>query len=126
MWKLPVCDVDGHPLPLPELERRLGKIVDAPPLASEAAAVAALTGAGRDLWAAARAELVASSAANAAVLDAVDSALFVLCLDRDAVSQPRPPHQPCDACAHAQEAITPRGRGSTRAPSFVNANALST
>jgi carnitine O-palmitoyltransferase 2 len=92
LYRVEVLAAGGRAaLPVAEIEARLSHILGDDSAAGEPP-VAALTGAGRDAWADARAELLAAPGAggalNAASLRAVDDSLFVLTLDGEAPETP--------------------------------------
>ncbi|KAH8894035.1 acyltransferase ChoActase/COT/CPT [Thozetella sp. PMI_491] len=76
-WKL-VHEVDGKELNTSELEAQFRRIYE---LAQRAPAVGALTSENRDVWTDARAVLLNAAPGNAAALEAIESASFVVCLD---------------------------------------------
>ncbi|TRX93113.1 hypothetical protein FHL15_005981 [Xylaria flabelliformis] len=71
-------EVDGQQLNTTELEAQFAKVYE---LAQEVQAVGALTSANRDAWTDARKILLDASPKNAAALEAIESASFVVCLD---------------------------------------------
>ncbi|KAI0251797.1 carnitine acetyl transferase [Lactifluus subvellereus] len=77
-WRLDAAH-DGRILSTAELEAQIEHIVSAS--TTKQPAVGALTAANRDLWASNYVRLRALSPSNAALLDAIHSAAFVLCLD---------------------------------------------
>jgi carnitine O-palmitoyltransferase 2 len=88
-YSVDALGADGTPTPLPQLRAEIEAILaDQRPALPMEASIGVLTSENRDKWADARAALEASSAANKAALDAVDSALFALCLDDTASEDP--------------------------------------
>ncbi|KIP10211.1 hypothetical protein PHLGIDRAFT_66094 [Phlebiopsis gigantea 11061_1 CR5-6] len=79
-FQVPLATQDGRELTAAELEAQIEKVIalagdeKAPP-------VGALTSENRDVWADARAALLRASPANAAALEAIESAMIVVCLD---------------------------------------------
>ncbi|KAI1130544.1 acyltransferase ChoActase/COT/CPT [Nemania abortiva] len=71
-------EVDGQQLNTSELEAQFAKVYE---LAQRVPAVGALTSENRDVWTDARQILLDASPKNAAVLEAIESASFVVCLD---------------------------------------------
>ncbi|KAL2755261.1 hypothetical protein ACRALDRAFT_1064943 [Sodiomyces alcalophilus JCM 7366] len=71
-------EVDGRPLQASELEQQFNKVYD---MAQRVPAVGALTSENRDIWADARQILLGAHSNNAAALEAIESASFVVCLD---------------------------------------------
>ncbi|KAI0457781.1 acyltransferase ChoActase/COT/CPT [Xylaria acuta] len=71
-------EVDGQQLNTTELEAQFAKVYK---LAQRAPAVGALTSENRDVWTDARKVLLDASPKNAAALEAIESASFVVCLD---------------------------------------------
>ena len=76
-FKIP-HEVGGQQLNTSELEAQFRRIYQK---ATKAPAVGALTTENRDVWTKARKNLLAASAANAAALEDIQSAAFVVCLD---------------------------------------------
>ena len=90
-WSLDVLDEDGATIPLPEVQAGLQAIIDAAdstpvPVASED--VGLLTTLDRRTWAGLRERLHSSDPTNAASLESIDSALFVLALDDASPTEP--------------------------------------
>ncbi|KAF8493204.1 acyltransferase ChoActase/COT/CPT [Russula emetica] len=77
-WRLDAAQ-DGHILSTAELEAQIEQIISAS--TTKLPAVGALTAANRDLWASDYVHLRSLSPSNAALLDTIHSAAFVLCLD---------------------------------------------
>ncbi|EMD39824.1 hypothetical protein CERSUDRAFT_112084 [Gelatoporia subvermispora B] len=75
-----LTDESGRELSAAELEAQIEKVLA---MAGEekAAPVGALTGENRDTWADAREALLAASPSNATALEAIESAMIVVCLD---------------------------------------------
>ncbi|KAI0404333.1 acyltransferase ChoActase/COT/CPT [Xylaria palmicola] len=71
-------EVDGQQLNTTELEAQFAKVYE---LALRVPAVGALTSENRDVWTDARKILLDASPKNAAALEAIESASFVVCLD---------------------------------------------
>ncbi|KAI0523682.1 acyltransferase ChoActase/COT/CPT [Xylaria bambusicola] len=71
-------EVDGQQLNTTELEAQFTKVYE---LAQRVPAVGALTSENRDVWTEARKVLLNASPRNAAALEAIESASFVVCLD---------------------------------------------
>ncbi|KAI0203771.1 acyltransferase ChoActase/COT/CPT [Astrocystis sublimbata] len=71
-------EVDGQQLNTSELEAQFAKVYE---LAQRVPAVGALTSENRDVWTDARKILLEASPKNAAALEAIESASFVVCLD---------------------------------------------
>ncbi|ROT39437.1 carnitine O-acetyltransferase [Sodiomyces alkalinus F11] len=71
-------EVDGRQLNASELEQQFKKVYQA---AARVPAVGALTSENRDVWADARQVLLSAHTRNAAALEAIESASFVVCLD---------------------------------------------
>ncbi|TGJ84507.1 hypothetical protein E0Z10_g4276 [Xylaria hypoxylon] len=71
-------EVDGQQLNTTELEAQFAKVYE---LAQRVPAVGALTSENRDVWTDARKILLDASPKNAAALEAIESAAFVVCLD---------------------------------------------
>ena len=71
-------EMGGRPLTTAELEAQFRRIYAT---ATSAPALGALTAAPRDHWAKARRALLSANPANAAALEAIQSAAFVVCLD---------------------------------------------
>ncbi|KAI0429857.1 acyltransferase ChoActase/COT/CPT [Xylaria sp. FL1042] len=71
-------EVDGQQLNTTELEAQFAKVYE---LAQRVPAVGALTSENRDVWTDARKILLDASPKNAAALEAIESASFVVCLD---------------------------------------------
>ncbi|KAI0541103.1 acyltransferase ChoActase/COT/CPT [Xylaria digitata] len=71
-------EVDGQQLNTTELEAQFNKVYE---LAQRVPAVGALTSENRDVWTDARKILLDASPKNAAALEAIESASFVVCLD---------------------------------------------
>ncbi|KAI1756955.1 acyltransferase ChoActase/COT/CPT [Xylaria castorea] len=71
-------EVDGKQLNTTELEAQFAKVYE---LAQQVPAVGALTSENRDVWTDARKILLDASPKNAAALEAIESASFVVCLD---------------------------------------------
>ncbi|KAI0972643.1 acyltransferase ChoActase/COT/CPT [Xylaria arbuscula] len=71
-------EVDGQQLNTTELEAQFAKVYE---LAQRVPAVGALTSENRDVWTDARKILLEASPKNAAALEAIESASFVVCLD---------------------------------------------
>ncbi|KAI1298914.1 acyltransferase ChoActase/COT/CPT [Xylaria venustula] len=76
-FKIP-HEVDGQQLNTTELEAQFAKVYE---LAERVPAVGALTSENRDVWTDARKILLEASPKNAAALEAIESASFVVCLD---------------------------------------------
>ncbi|KAH9977527.1 acyltransferase ChoActase/COT/CPT [Russula compacta] len=77
-WRLEAAH-DGHILSTAELEAQIEQIISAS--TNRLPAVGALTTANRDLWASDYVRLRSLSPSNAALIDTIHSAAFVLCLD---------------------------------------------
>ncbi|KAI1426838.1 acyltransferase ChoActase/COT/CPT [Xylaria sp. FL1777] len=71
-------EVNGQQLNTTELEAQFAKVYE---LAQRVSAVGALTSENRDVWTDARKILLDASPKNAAALEAIESASFVVCLD---------------------------------------------
>ncbi|KAH8163572.1 hypothetical protein CIB48_g4669 [Xylaria polymorpha] len=71
-------EADGQQLNTTELEAQFAKVYE---LAQRVPAVGALTSENRDVWTDARKVLLDASPKNAAVLEAIESASFIVCLD---------------------------------------------
>ncbi|KAI1821530.1 acyltransferase ChoActase/COT/CPT [Xylaria intraflava] len=71
-------EVDGQQLNTSELEAQFAKVYK---LAQRVPAVGALTSENRDVWTNAREVLLNASSKNAGVLEAIEAASFVVCLD---------------------------------------------
>jgi hypothetical protein len=84
-WKLDLLDKAGATVPLAQIEAALQAICDASDSspAPPEEHVGLLTHLSRDQWAGLRTAIVASQP-NAASLEAIDTALFALCLDVEA------------------------------------------
>lgn len=76
-FKIP-HEIDGQQLNTSELEAQFAKVYK---LAQRVPAVGALTSENRDIWTDARKVLLDASPKNAAALEAIESASFVVCLD---------------------------------------------
>ncbi|KAI0160413.1 carnitine O-acetyltransferase [Xylariaceae sp. FL1272] len=76
-WKIP-HEIDGQQLNTSELEAQFAKVYE---LAKRVPAVGALTTENRDVWADARKILLDASPKNAAALEAIEAASFIVCLD---------------------------------------------
>lgn len=72
-------EVDGKQLSTAELEAQFKRVYEL--AGTRGAAVGALTSENRDIWTDARATLLQAHAGNAAALETVESASFVVCLD---------------------------------------------
>lgn len=72
-------EVDGKQLSTAELEAQFKRVYEL--AGSRGAAVGALTSENRDIWTDARAVLLKAHAGNAAALETIESASFVVCLD---------------------------------------------
>ncbi|KAK7690110.1 hypothetical protein QCA50_006758 [Cerrena zonata] len=79
-FAVPLADSTGRELTAAELEAQIEKVIQ---LAGEnkVTPVGALTSENRDTWTDAREALLAASPANAASLEAIESAMVVVCLD---------------------------------------------
>lgn len=71
-------EVDGRQLNASELEQQFRKVYE---LAQRVPAVGALTSENRDIWADARVTLLGAHPKNAAAIETIESAAFVVCLD---------------------------------------------
>ena len=71
-------EIGGQQLNTSELEKLFRRVYEK---AESTAPVGALTTENRDIWTAARANLVSAHASNASALEAIESASFVVCLD---------------------------------------------
>ena len=76
-FKVPY-EVAGQQLNTSEFEKLFRRVYEK---AETAPAVGALTSENRDVWTAARSNLLSAHAANASALEAIESASFVVCLD---------------------------------------------
>lgn len=74
-----IHEVDGKQLSTAELEAQFKRVYEL--AGSRGAAVGALTSENRDIWTDARAVLLKAHAGNAAALETIESASFVVCLD---------------------------------------------
>ncbi|KAJ7132997.1 acyltransferase ChoActase/COT/CPT [Mycena filopes] len=79
-YTVPLAHASGQELSAAELETQIERVIE---MAGEVAAtpVGALTSDNRDHWTDAREALVAASPVNAASLEAIESAMIVVCLD---------------------------------------------
>ncbi|KAI5785026.1 carnitine acetyl transferase [Peziza echinospora] len=74
-------EVDGKQLSTKEFEQQLRRVLELSKGDDNAPAIGALTSENRDIWTDARQLLLAASPANAASLQEIESASFVVCLD---------------------------------------------
>jgi len=82
LFRMDVLTAGGHPHDPAELAARLREVIAASPVpADPATAVGHLTTTARAEWAANREALLTHHPRNAAALDAIESALFCVCLD---------------------------------------------
>lgn len=79
-YKVALADESGRELSAAELEVQAERVIQMAG-SEKAPAVGALTSENRDVWADARAALLAASPSNAASLESIESALIVVCLD---------------------------------------------
>ena len=71
-------EIGGQQLNTSELEKQFRRVYEK---AERAPAVGALTSENRDIWTAARSNLLAAHPANEAALEAIESSSFIVCLD---------------------------------------------
>lgn len=102
-FSLPVYNGNGDLLTIGDLEMQIDRIQDhaaylksLKPLSDAGEFVGALTSMNRDEWANARQELIACKAVNRHSLEAIQSSLFVVCLDD---TTPRTPSELAKECA---------------------------
>jgi carnitine O-acetyltransferase len=100
MFRLDVLRPDGQPYPPADLAAALREIMRAAP-AEPGTSVGHLTTKARAEWAASRAALLARDPANAGALDAIETALFCLCLEDFA---PSGVQEACDHLLHGDSA----------------------
>jgi carnitine O-acetyltransferase len=113
LFRLEVVAVDGRPHTPAELESGLRAVMAAGARpAAPGASVGALTSKARAEWAESRQALIACHPGNAQLLDAVETALFCLCLEDTA------PDDAAEACAHLLHGDS-RNRWFDKAISFV-------
>ncbi|KAI5814607.1 acyltransferase ChoActase/COT/CPT [Pyronema omphalodes] len=74
-------EVDGVQLSAGELEAQFARVIELANDSTSSPAVGALTSENRDTWTSARETLLAASPNNAAALETIESASFVVCLD---------------------------------------------
>ncbi|KAL4244688.1 carnitine/choline acetyltransferase family protein [Abortiporus biennis] len=79
-FKVPLVDESGRELTAAELEVQVERVIRLAG-SEKAPAVGALTSDNRDVWADARASLIAADPKNVASLEAIESAMIVVCLD---------------------------------------------
>ncbi|KAI0786838.1 acyltransferase ChoActase/COT/CPT [Abortiporus biennis] len=79
-FKVPLVDESGRELTAAELEVQVERVIRLAG-SEKAPAVGALTSDNRDVWADARASLIAADPQNVASLEAIESAMIVVCLD---------------------------------------------
>ncbi|KZT11861.1 acyltransferase ChoActase/COT/CPT [Laetiporus sulphureus 93-53] len=82
-FKVPLADKGGRELSAAELEAQIEKIISMAG-SEKAVPIGALTSENRDNWADARAALLAASPSNAVSLEAIESAMLIVCLDDSA------------------------------------------
>jgi len=102
VFVLAVEDEQERLLGRAQLAAALQLVLDAPPAEGADAPPCLLTAGGRDQWADARAALLVADRGNERALAALDNALFVLCLDREA---------PSGATALARQLLHAEGAG---------------
>lgn len=79
-FQVPLADQNGRELTAAELEAQIEKIIEMAGT-EKAIPIGTLTSENRDIWADARAALLAASPSNAESLKAVESAMIIVCLD---------------------------------------------
>ncbi|KAL1702476.1 acyltransferase ChoActase/COT/CPT [Schizophyllum commune] len=80
-FTVPLADASGREYSAADLEAQINKIIQLAGDAADPHPVGALTSDNRDLWTDARAALLAASPNNANALEAIESAMIVVCLD---------------------------------------------
>ncbi|PCH40276.1 acyltransferase ChoActase/COT/CPT [Wolfiporia cocos MD-104 SS10] len=79
-YQVQLVDKSGRELTAAELEAQIEKVITMAG-SDKAIPVGALTGENRDTWADARSALLAASPSNAVSLEAIESAMIIVCLD---------------------------------------------
>ncbi|TRM64181.1 acyltransferase ChoActase/COT/CPT [Schizophyllum amplum] len=80
-FTVPLADASGRELSAADLEVQIGKVIEMAGDTADPHPVGALTSDNRDLWTDARETLLAASPDNVKALEAIESAMIVVCLD---------------------------------------------